>query len=402
LHSFIMSLPPLVTATSFPPVSFLPPQSTAGTIPLDITSSLPVEPKASSVVSSPSVVPTSSSGGGDGGGGVGSSLTNSGALYLYTFLATLILLLSVSGLIAARSIIHNRRHRRMVEEAIRNGTYVPPVRPGDVDLSKEPQLWEAYLGGDGGWQRGSFSYGNGRKGFDIGTSWKSEYSRDWESIKPICAGYTEPLTSVSRSGSTSNLINTSLSPPVSIPAPISVPRGDDEENQRTTAVVSDGTTPSLLTRARIFLKNPNSASSSAENETNSPSNSPNSISMTRLIPNSPPPTIRVAVLIAMPSPSSSSSSSSHGSYSTPRSTSLSSKSQKPTTSLPSPTTTLRDEKQQQLEQPLLLPQLEIGVADVVVKASGRCSSTWDSSGRRREEKTTSFHSQGSSSSYAEP
>ena len=322
---------------------------------------------------------------------------------VYTFLATLILLLSVSGLIAVRSYILRRRHQRMIEEAIRNGTYVPPVRPGHVDPSKKPQLWEAYIGSDGGWQTGrssSFSHGSGKKGLDISTNWKSENSTDWESIKPICAAYTEPLTSVSYSGSTPNL-TTSLSPPISIPAPISGPRGDDEENQRTAEVptgTTTTTTPSLLTRARTFL-NPNPASSSAQNETNSQSNSPN-ISTTELISNSPLPTIRVAVLIAMPSPSSSSSSS-HGSSSTPLSTSLS---QKPTTShplelSPSPTTSVRDEKQQQ-QQPLL-PQLEMGVADVQVVIASGCSSTSDSSSsRRREEKTTSFHSQGSS--YAEP
>ncbi|KAK1235231.1 hypothetical protein PQX77_001550, partial [Marasmius sp. AFHP31] len=45
----------------------------------------------------------------------------------------------------------------MVEEAIRNGTYVPPVHgpwvmggrrgAGQVDLGKKPVMWEAWLGG---------------------------------------------------------------------------------------------------------------------------------------------------------------------------------------------------------------------------------------------------------------
>jgi len=46
---------------------------------------------------------------------------------VYTFLATLVLLLSVSGAIVFRSFVLRRRHRMMVEEAIRNGTWVPAM-----------------------------------------------------------------------------------------------------------------------------------------------------------------------------------------------------------------------------------------------------------------------------------
>jgi len=344
-----------------------------------------------------STVPGGGGGGGSGGGGNGgggsstnTNLANSASLYLYTFLATLVLLLSVSGAIVVRSFIIRRRHRRMEEEARRNGTWIAPTaaRSSRVDLDKKPELWEAYLRG-GGWQRGSFGSG---KELDIGANWKSEYStRDWESIKPIYAGYIEPMTSVSHSDSTPNL--TSLSPPISIPIPTpinpSASGRDDEENRRI-AEVSTGTTPtpSLFTRARTFL-NPNSnvpASSSADNGINSRSISAN-ISMTELSSNSSS-TLRVAVLIAMPSPSS------HGS-STPLSSSLSSKSQ-PSTSRPldlssiSPTT-LRDDE----EQPL--PHIEIGVADVVIGRSVN-SSTRDNVLTRREEKA--IYSRGSS--YAEP
>ncbi|KAJ7729306.1 hypothetical protein B0H16DRAFT_1776024 [Mycena metata] len=45
---------------------------------------------------------------------------------VYTFLATLILLLAVSAAIVVRSLLLRRRHRRMVAEAIANGTWVAP------------------------------------------------------------------------------------------------------------------------------------------------------------------------------------------------------------------------------------------------------------------------------------
>jgi hypothetical protein len=258
-------------------------------------------------------------------------------------------------------------------EAMRNNAYVPPLRPSSparVDLSENPELWEAYLRG-GGWQLGSFGYGSGKEHI-VGTHWKFEYSRNWESIKPIYAGYAEPLTYYSESGSTPNRL-TRLSPPVSIPAP-AAPRGDNRRLGFGTAEVSTGTTTitsSLLTRASWIFLNPTSTlpvSSSSDNGTNSRSISTN-ISPTELNSNSPQ-TIRVAVLIAMPSPSSS-----HGlhvsiplSSSASFSPSLSSKAQ-PMTSHPlqlssssSPTSRVTDDE----EQLPPLPYLEMGVADVVV------------------------------------
>jgi hypothetical protein len=272
----------------------------------------------------------------------------------------------------------------MVEEAVRNGTWIPTTpasRAARVDLSKKPDLWEAYLGG----KLGSLGHGSGKE---------FEYSRDWESIKPIYAAYVEPLSSVPYSGSSSNL--TSLSSPTSIPIPTlvnhSAPRGDDEEH-RLTAEVSTSTPPSLLTRARIFLNHNSSTVPNSSSADNSRSISAN-VSMTELSSNSSPPTIRVAVLIAMPSPSHGSSSSA-----TPLSASISSSKSQPTSSHPldlssSSPTTLRFTND---EEQVLLPHLEMGVADVVVGRSEN-SSTWDSAHPRREEKTA--YSRGSS--YAEP
>ncbi|KAF9490887.1 hypothetical protein BDN71DRAFT_143017 [Pleurotus eryngii] len=98
-----------------------------------------------------------------------SGISSSASLYLYTFLgefcrplilrrvrsisywstftATLVLLLGVSSAIVARSLILRRRHRRMIEEAIRNGTWVPPAASSSrrVDLSKKPKMYEAWI-----------------------------------------------------------------------------------------------------------------------------------------------------------------------------------------------------------------------------------------------------------------
>lgn len=80
----------------------------------------------------------------------------------YTALiATLVLLLAVSSAIVIRSLILRRRHQRIVEEAIRAGTWLPhqAYDPRSSrrrrDIGKKPKMWEAWLrsddhgGGDG-------------------------------------------------------------------------------------------------------------------------------------------------------------------------------------------------------------------------------------------------------------
>ncbi|KAL0068199.1 hypothetical protein AAF712_004860 [Marasmius tenuissimus] len=74
--------------------------------------------------------------------------SRSASLYVYAFIATVAILLCLSAVIACRSLRARRQYRRMVEEAIRNGTYVPGGS-GGVDLGRKPVLWEAWLG-DGG------------------------------------------------------------------------------------------------------------------------------------------------------------------------------------------------------------------------------------------------------------
>ncbi|KIM89705.1 hypothetical protein PILCRDRAFT_2020, partial [Piloderma croceum F 1598] len=94
----------------------------------------------------------------------GPSLQSSSSLYLYTFLATLVLLLGVSGAIVVRSFILRRRHQALVEEAIRNGTWVPPPFGaggrggrhglGKKELGEKPKMWDAWVGKDREFLRG--------------------------------------------------------------------------------------------------------------------------------------------------------------------------------------------------------------------------------------------------------
>ncbi|KAH8998598.1 hypothetical protein EDB92DRAFT_1813405 [Lactarius akahatsu] len=70
----------------------------------------------------------------------------SSSLYLFTFLATLFLLLFVSSAIILRSFILRRRFRQRIEEAILAGVIVPN-QTGRVSrrraLGEKPKLWEA-------------------------------------------------------------------------------------------------------------------------------------------------------------------------------------------------------------------------------------------------------------------
>ncbi|KII83793.1 hypothetical protein PLICRDRAFT_46979 [Plicaturopsis crispa FD-325 SS-3] len=75
--------------------------------------------------------------------------SSNGSLYLYTFLATLVLLLAISSTIVARSLVLRRRHRRLIEEAIRNGTWVPPPQGSRSrrDIGEKPVMWDAWVVG---------------------------------------------------------------------------------------------------------------------------------------------------------------------------------------------------------------------------------------------------------------
>ena len=203
----------------------------------------------------------------------------------------------------------------------------PPSRHSRVDLSKKPELWEAYLGG-GGCLAGGLGRESGKE-LGLGTNWKFEYLKDWESIKPICA---DQPASLSDSDPTSN--STSLTP------------------------------PSTLARARMFLNPPMPTIPLPPSSDNGSNTQSTNISVTELSPNSPT-TVRVTVLIAMPSPSS------HGpspSSSASLSSSLSSQPQLATShplqlSCPRPNATV--------DEPL--PHLEMGVAQVIIGPSDNSS-----------------------------
>ncbi|TCD64458.1 hypothetical protein EIP91_004062 [Steccherinum ochraceum] len=73
---------------------------------------------------------------------------------VYTFLATLVLLIAISALVITRTFVLRRRQRLLIEEAIRNGTYVPPPTGQPKVKVEKPVLWDVYLEemvvGDGG------------------------------------------------------------------------------------------------------------------------------------------------------------------------------------------------------------------------------------------------------------
>ncbi|KAJ7748216.1 hypothetical protein DFH07DRAFT_830448, partial [Mycena maculata] len=84
-----------------------------------------------------------------------------GTLYLFTFLATVVLLTLVTGTIVVRSMYLRRRHRLLVA----SGRWVPPAPPrpkGEVDLKQKPRIFDAYLG-------------------------ESASEFDWESVPPFSA-----------------------------------------------------------------------------------------------------------------------------------------------------------------------------------------------------------------------
>ncbi|KAJ6473278.1 hypothetical protein C8R45DRAFT_410484 [Mycena sanguinolenta] len=122
-------------------------------------------------ISSPTQQPPPPGGGGGSGGGGGGGSGIQSSLYLYTFLATLILLLSVSSAIVIRSLLLRRRHRRMVAEAIANGTWIPPARRVKVDLRKKPRLRDAWV---------------------EPPLLRGDKEMDWDTIMPFAASYSPP------------------------------------------------------------------------------------------------------------------------------------------------------------------------------------------------------------------
>ncbi|KAI0061546.1 hypothetical protein BV25DRAFT_1916893 [Artomyces pyxidatus] len=106
--------------------------------------------------------------------GSGITFGQSSTLYLYTFLATLGVLLVISVTIITRSVVLRRRAREAILLAIANGTYVPP-RPPPSALGERPRMWQTYLE----------KTAPGEKGDD-------DLEKGWEAITPVSAVVLKP------------------------------------------------------------------------------------------------------------------------------------------------------------------------------------------------------------------
>lgn len=100
------------------------------------------------------------------------------------FFAVLVIVVCSCSALMTRSFVQRRRHRHLIEEAIRNGTWIPPngglnvgVGRGphgwNIDMSKKPEIWEMFIKG----QNAIESSGPGH----VDAEW------DWDSIKPLSA-----------------------------------------------------------------------------------------------------------------------------------------------------------------------------------------------------------------------
>lgn len=296
-------------------------------------------------------------GGGPGSGGIASSA----ALYLYTFLATLVLLIAVSTAIVARSFVLRRRHRRLVEEAIRNGTWVPPTptarsRRARVDLSKKPVMWEAYLGS--------------AEKDSAPTPVVVEDVREWDAIKPVSAQYFAPLELPTAPGGADAKDVQVGSPPLP-PLPPPRPRRTFREGMR---ALGDG----LRSAWRWTLGLPPSPTYD-DSRNGSVADLDGLGDQTRLQrqqqqektemvvpsigPYGGPPVVQVSVVIAMPQPPKTSSSSVLTSA-PPLDSSSSGSLQLASTHPLSSSTLLQLQYPLDDEEPL--PVMELGVAELVV------------------------------------
>ncbi|TFK33121.1 hypothetical protein BDQ12DRAFT_691652 [Crucibulum laeve] len=241
----------------------------------------------------------------------------------------------------------------MMEEAIRNGTWIAPLpgMPGanargganKVDLSKKPRMWEAYLGSQGkrwrvqGRGRDSMLFGEGGEG-------------TWEGVLPFAAVW------VGEKGE----------------------KGDQEAGVAASSNAVQGTTADadaprapVQARARNVLRSFGRMISPVSTSPTSPlpaspaspaTDQPTNGSSTYLPLGSAPGTLRVAVLIAMPSPRSSSHypSSSSAPSSLPHPLAGSSSSSSHPTSHPLSSVEEDDDDP--------LPHLEMGVAELPIVA----------------------------------
>ncbi|KAG6884771.1 hypothetical protein C0993_008374 [Termitomyces sp. T159_Od127] len=284
------------------------------------TSATTTFPTSSASSSSSPTAPATGSGGDHGSN---NNPSTSATLYLYTFLATLVLLLSVSAAIILRSLYLRRRHQRLVEEAIRNGTWVPPSPNGAfpfgnngrrVDLSKKPALWEAFVGSGA-----RHTHRTGKA--ETVTEW------EWDSIRPFAAAYVTPPSQSDSEAVASNVMPQERA---SLTARLHTLMRNRHQSTFPIPARMATTTPITVPAATL------------PSSTAPPSTAP-------VIPD-PPQKVRVAVLIAMPQPPEAKSRSS-----TPQ----------PIASTSATTTSLHSTADEEPE----LPHIEFGVAELDVSSS---------------------------------
>ncbi|KAI0739420.1 hypothetical protein C8Q80DRAFT_181433 [Daedaleopsis nitida] len=226
--------------------------------------------------------------------GTGPALTSSAGLYLYTFLATLVLLLLVSATIIFRSWALRRHQRALIAEAIANGTYVPPGKA--ADLGDRPKMYEVFIGDEDALtekmrEEGRFSSEKEKQREKENVAGGSLVV-EWDNMVPI-------------SGVHLNAPEKPTSPPLPPPAPtppppsrfrwlrwLKVRRTRSQPPILPTVAPSEPPSPTTTTRARPFswqsARTSHSATLTLVSE---------KLPMT---PEPPPEMVRVAVLISMP------------------------------------------------------------------------------------------------------
>ncbi|KAF8522289.1 hypothetical protein BU17DRAFT_87378 [Hysterangium stoloniferum] len=143
----------------------------------------------------------------------------SSSLYLFTFLATLLLLLAVSCAIVIRSFILRRRFRRRIEEAIAAGVLMPGSLDDGLgggmgrnrrrDFGEKPKLWEVWVDENGQ------IHDPPSKDSSSDHDHLGKGEGKWEEILPVSATIlgSNPSKPGSASGNGNNSSSASLSPP---------------------------------------------------------------------------------------------------------------------------------------------------------------------------------------------
>lgn len=253
----------------------------------------------------------------------------------------------------------------MIEEAIRNGTWVPPApgsgrNGGRVDLSKKPKMWEAYL---------DLNHQQQQQVMMMASTMEE---KDWESMKPLMANYVHDSA---RKKKASNQIGGAGTG--------ALVGGGGNASGGGASVEGDEVRGGAMNRGRRLFGNfartirraisptpsglqygiPQSGSSNHGTGSNTRQGSNINLNDTQMAEfggSNVPPKVRVAVLIAMPRrhPSSTSTST----FSSPSASALLSTSSSTSGTTPQPRTLGEEEEEE-------LPHIEMGVAELLVANS---------------------------------